>query len=130
MSVTTTVEPIVHHRALARLKDNQSQSNRLKEKSARAQCQIANGGVPCDCGPVPAPPGPIVKPPKPVVPYVSRAQQRIDRALHIEQQSTNDCITLMEEAKACLTKEGQPLAALEDLKSNMVRLLGALSKGS
>ena len=123
-----SVEPIVHHRALARLKDNQSQSNRLKEKAARQQCIMQQGR--CDCGPVPVPPGPIVKPPKPVVPYVSRAQQRIDRALHIEQQSTNDCITLMEEAKACLTKEGQPLAALEDLKSNMVRLLGVLSKGS
>ena len=128
--MTPTVEPIVHHRALARLKDNQSLSNRLKEKSARAQCQIANGGKPCDCGPVPMPPGPIVRPPKPVVPYVSRAQQRIDRALHIEQQSTSDCITLMEEAKACLTKEGQPLGLLNDLKSNMLRLFPKSQKES
>ena len=44
-----TVESIVHLRALARLKAKPSQSNKLKERSAKEQCAKVNGGEPCGC---------------------------------------------------------------------------------
>ena len=123
--MTLTVEPIVHQRALQRLTTQPTVSNYLKERAARQQCLIANGGVPCTCGPVPAAPSSAVPQPRVPHPHLSQAERLKAleaKAEAIERNTTSDCITLMEEAKVALAKK--PLNVITDLKNKLLAWVG------